>query len=311
MKRLIRGLLSTPAACGAARKLLRKPGKTLYLSVCVHTEKLHDRETFENLMRLGRGLDFRPSACVMTPANPFIKDAMERGGVGEDVFSARLKELSGLFEIGYHGHWCAPANARPVPGARTEIERAGFRLTMDDAEAVKAQFRAEYRYLEEKLAAPKAYSAGWWFMNSCVAGLLQEAGFETDCSLRPGLADSFGRSYPPPCGARPGRPFILPGTGSVLELPSTFYLHMNWWTVIRDLVPLLATSAGPLFAVLPVHDYNLLQDHGNVINNIRLLSGMKNVKFVELSGMRALAEKEGLIRDIPPGTGIRPTGRNQ
>ena len=248
------------------------------------------------MLELGRALPFKTSACVMTPANPRVKADMEHGGVSGKEFLDHLKEMAGLFEIGYHGHYCRPSGTPPSPLAKTEIERSGFALTLDEPEALKSQFLAEYNYLASNLYPPKAYSAGWWFMNSTVAGLLDENGFEPDCSLRRYYRDTFGGKYPRQ-GNLPGNgvPFRLAGAGKVIELPSVFYLHLNWWTVVRELFPLLWRAGGPLFAVLPTHDYNLKEDLGKVLENIRLLSDIPNVRFVSLSKMKELAESSGPV----------------
>ena len=296
MNLLFRKLLSLTPVRRAVSACLFKPGKPLYLSVCVHTEKIQDAETFGRMLELGRALPFKPSACVMTPANPRVKADMEHGGVSGKEFLDHLKEMAGLFEIGYHGHYCRPSGTPPSPLAKTEIERSGFALTLDEPEALKSQFLAEYNYLSSNLYPPKAYSAGWWFMNSTVAGLLADKGFETDCSLRRFYRDTFGGKYPGQ-GNLPGNgvPFRLAGAGKVIELPSVFYLHLNWWTVVRELFPLLWRAGGPLFAVLPTHDYNLKEDLGKVLENIRLLSDIPNVRFVSLSKMKELAESSGPV----------------
>lgn len=294
MNELAKKALSIPAIKRAVFSLLRKPGRPLYLGVCVHTEKVQDAEVFAKLLELGRALPFKASACVMTPANPFVRAEMERLGVSEADFAGRLKELSKFFEIGYHGHWCRGGGGSTR--ARTEIERAGFGLTLGDAGAVREQFLAEHAWLSANLYPPKAYSAGWWFMNSAVAGLLDGHGFGTDCSLRRGRPDSFGGEYlAETLMPENGTPFILPGTGGVLELPSLFYLHMNWWTVLKDLFPLLARTGGPYFAVLPTHDYNLKQDLEKVLENVRLLAGLPGVRFAPLSGMKELASAAGPV----------------
>jgi len=296
MNPMFRKILSLPCVKRAVLSFLGKPGKPLYLAVVVHTEKIQDTETFGRMLELGRALPFKPSACVMTPANPCIKADMERGGVSGDEFLRRLKELSGFFEIGYHGHYCRPSKTAANPAARTEIERAGFSLTLDEPEAIKTQFLAEYAYLSSNLYPPKVYSAGWWVINSTLAGLLGTKDFESDCSLRRSYRDTFGGKYLPQADMpENGVPFILPGTEKVLELPSVFYLHMNWWTVLKELFPLLARTGGPLFAVLPTHDYNLKEDLDKVLENLRLLSGLPNVRFVSLSKMKELAESAGPV----------------
>jgi|GEM_PF-1118151 len=296
MNQLLKNVLSLPALKRCLPFILGKRGAPLYLAVLVHTEKIQDRDIFEKMLSLGKALPFKPAACVMTPENPFVRADMKARGVGGEEFLGRLKDLAPLFEIGYHGHYCRPSAEQAAPGARTEIERAGFALTLNEPEALKAQFLAEYGYLASNLYPPKAYSAGWWFMNSVVAGLLETNKFETDSSLRRAYRDTFGNEYlPEDRMPENGVPFVLPGTGKVIEFPSVFYLHMNWWTVVKELFPLLRRNRGPLFAVLPTHDYNLAEDLPAVLGNIKLLSSIPGVRFVGLKEMKELSDAAGPV----------------
>ncbi len=313
MNPLFRAALSSTALKNVFKRVFVKPGRPLYLSVCVHTEKIQDDETFGGLLELGRALPFRACACVMTPANPFIRADMEKRGLSEAVFISRLKALDEFFDIGYHGHWCRQGGGSPSAG--TEIERAGFSLTFDDPEALKEQFREEYDWLSANLYPPEFYSAGWWVMNPSVAGLLAEKGFKADCSLRRNYADTFGRrALEETLMPENGVPFELPGAEGVTELPSVFYLHMNWWTVARELFPLLSRTGGPYFAVLPTHDYNLKEELHKVLDNVRLLSGVRGVRFVSLRKMNELARSGGPLfgsggfKPVPcPACGAAPS----
>lgn len=314
MNRFLRPILYLPPVKRAARFCLSKPGKPLYLTLVVHTEQVHNAGIFAKMLELGGELSFRPSACVMTPANPYIKAAMGAAGVSEDDFRTRLRQLSGAFEIGLHCHYCVPGAGAPDPGAKTGIERAGFRLTMGEPEEVKKQFRAEYAYLSTAVGAPKAYTAGWWFMNDVVASLLEENRFDADCSIRRAFRDSFGGTHIPQDRLpENGVPFILPPTGNVVEFPSVFYLHMNWWTVVKELFPLLTSPRGPLFAALPIHDYDLGDNFALILENLRFLSGMKNVRFASLSEMKGLAKAAGAVRGAPraPGGPASPGNRKK
>jgi hypothetical protein len=114
-------------------------------------------------------------------------------------------------------------------------------------------------------------------------------GFGVDCSLRPGRPDSFGLRFRPSSPAPPpGRPWRLNPGGRVVELPSAGYLHMNWWTIARDLAPLLRTGEGPRFAVLPLHDYDLPGARDAVLRNVAFLGSLGAVRWL---GIRELGER--------------------
>lgn len=292
MNPLLARTLRGTAARAAARALLGKPGRPLHLGCVFHAEAVHDPAVFARLRAFGAGLPFRPTLCVMTPENPYTAREMAAAGVTPEEFTRLLRELSGAYDIGLHGHWCAPArgvSSRHRAARATRIEASGFAITSSDPAAVESQFSREHAFLSERFGAPEVYSAGWWQLNDTVARLLERFGFGVDCSLRRGRGDSFGERYRPPSAfAPPGRPFRLSPGGSVVEVPSAEYLHLNWWTIARDLAPLLRTADGPLFAVLPLHDYNLVGDGGSAQENLAWLGSLRNVRWL---GMREMKDR--------------------
>jgi hypothetical protein len=296
MKQLLNKFLSLPAIKTAALFFLRKPGKPLYLAVGIHAEKIYDAAVYEKLAELGRSLPFKAAAFVMTPLSPITRAEMEKDKVTEETFTVRLKLLAGLYEIGLHGHFCKPKEG-PAPGRETFawLLTAGFERTWEDPVELGKQFRAEYGYLAANVDKPKMFCAGWWFLNERIVRLLEEYGFDTDCSILHGQVDSFGGHY---LGADSlpgnGEAFILPPSQNVAEFPSVPYLDMAWWRLVLALLPLLFGGKGPLFAVLPVHDNGLPEQLENIRENIRLLSRIRNVEFVPLSRMRELAIGAGL-----------------
>lgn len=277
---------------------MRKRGGTLYLAVAIHTEHIQEEKIFESLAAFGRGLPFRPAAFVMTPRSPIIAKELAERGIEETVFTRRLKDLSGLFEIGMHGHYCKPAGPEalmrePAPW----IARAGFEQTTGSPAEVRAQFAQEYEYLSATTGKPEIYSGGWWFLNETIVALLGEYGLLSDSSIRYGRADSFGNMYLP-ASEMPGKgtPFILPPSADVAEFPSVSYLHGEWWMLIKELLPMLLRADGPLFAVLPAHDHDIPEHGEKMLENIRLLSEIINVRFVPFSRMRELALEAGSLK---------------
>lgn len=297
MKKRFRKLLSLPAIKKTAHFFLGKPGKPLYLTVAVHTEGIQDAAIFEKMAQFSRALPFKATAFVMTPLSPIIRAEMKKKGITEETFTAKLKSLGGLYEIGFHGHYCQPwSGASLSRETSTWLKSAGFERISDDPEALKKQFKTEYDYLAANVCKPKSYCAGWWVLNETIVRLLEKYGFDTDCSILHGGEDSFGGRYLTEDRLPgKGRAFILPPSKTVAEFLSVAYLNMNWWSLIRELFPMLAGVKDPLFAVLPVHDRALTVEGEKVLENIRLLFKIRNVKFVSLSRMRELAKDEELI----------------
>lgn len=295
MKNIFRKLLSLTAAKNIIPFFLGKPGRPLYLSVAVHTEKIQDPVIFEKLAGFGRALPFKPAAFVMTPASPIVAAEMNKTGTTDEAFRARLRNLSDLFEIGLHGHYCRPCADPSGPANEAWLRGAGFELTSGEPNLVREQFKLEYDYLAANGYKSELYCAGWWLLNETVVRLLEEYSFKADCSVRHGCDDTFGARY-----LRreqlpgKGRAFILPPSKNVAEFPSVTYLHLDWWVLVRDLLPMLFSFKGPLFAVLPVHDYSLPEEGEKVLENIRLLSRIRNVEFVPFSRMPEIAKEEGL-----------------
>ncbi|MFA6434229.1 MAG: hypothetical protein WCW52_05990 [Elusimicrobiales bacterium] len=302
LRGLLKQMLSMRALKRTLPSLMFKRGEPLYLSVAVHTEHVHDAAIFRDMADFGKQLPFRAAAFVMTPRSAIIAKEMSENGVSEEDFSGRLKALGEIYDIGLHGHYCRP---RPAGAAKYEpadwLVKAGFEQTSDLPLEIREQFAAEYDYLCGTTGRPRIYSGGWWFMNETVVSLLEEFGLRADCSLRRGYADSFGNRYLP-VRAMPGRgrPFILPPSKEVVEFPSTAYLYEDWWRLVRELAPLLAGSGGPRFAVLPAHDHNITEYGGKMLENIRLLSNIRNVRFVPFPRMRELALEAGAVDKVSP-----------
>jgi hypothetical protein len=300
MRRIIKNMLSSGTFERTAPRLLRKLGKPLYLSVAMHTEHVQDPAVFREMLRFGEKLPFRAAAFVMTPYSPIIRKEMADMGVSEQVFTGRLRELNGVFELGMHGHFCRP---RPAGSLRHEparwIAKAGFEQTADSPAEIRAQFAEEYDYLSSNFGRPEIYSGGWWFLNSSIVSLLEEYGLRSDCTVRRGVKDSFGNGYMSGCKLpNKGRPFILPPAMTVTEFPSISYLYSDCWRILLDLLPMLAERSGPLFAVLPAHDHDLAAHGPRMLENIRLLKKIRNVKFVPFSAMLGLAQESGAIKEV-------------
>lgn len=129
--------------------------------VVIHTEALGEPKVRARMKEFGRSMrrNARPIATVTTPLSACYR--------GVDGFADSLKELDGLFEIGYHGHF---VNRSP-----------------------RVQFNAEVKLVRDAGFDPKVYAGGWWLMDAEIEGLLKENQFEIDTTMNDMKVDSFGR----------------------------------------------------------------------------------------------------------------------
>jgi hypothetical protein len=244
---------------------------------------VQDKNVFGKLMELGAWLTFKPALCVITPRNPAVQEDMAKNNVSEAEFARRLIELKKYYEIGFHGHWCRKGrSAGQFKGnAAVSMEKSGFTFTFDEPGEIEKQFKEEYGFFKEYGFKPKVYSAGWWFLNETIVKLLEDYGFSLYCSIRYRYANTFGERYIPlsDMPKQQGEIFHLKPSVKILECTGIFYLNANWWTLAKDMYPLLSSSAGPLYVTVPLHDYDLIEHMNIVKENITFLSRIKNVKW--------------------------------
>jgi hypothetical protein len=295
--KLLRHLLSPDVVRKGTAHLIGKRGEGLYLSLIFHAEKIQEERVYRRLCQFGRflssGYHFRTTLCLMTPQNPYLQCQMRAGRISEKEYRQRVKSLSQWYDLGFHGHWCKSNATNMVsPGLiPEEYRKLGFGLTLAEPQAIEEQFRAEVDYLSTNFYPPKVYTAGWWYLSEQIINLLDEHRFDIDCSVRYGRKDTFGGHYLPPDQLpEQGYLFHPYPAKRLMEVPSIAYLHMNWWTIIRDLLPVLKASRRPLFSVLPLHDYNLLDGLEKIQENVAFLAHIKNVHWVEVTKMPSLAK---------------------
>ncbi len=297
MNILFKKLLSLNISKNIFLSFFGKKGKPVYIGLVFHAEKIYDKTVFDKLVDLGKFLSFKATLCITTPKNPYIKSEMEKINLNESEFTERIKTLSNFYEIGFHGHWCRKSDNFKFYDKKiiTEIEKSGFVLTLNDSEEIKKQFKEEFEYLDKNIYRPKIYTAGWWYLNDTIIKLLDDYGFEFDCSVRYKYPDTFGERYiqndklP-----SQGYPFYISTSKKTMELNSISYLHMNWWTILKDLYSILKQKNGPSFIIIPIHDYNLLDNYEKIKENITFISKINNVKWIEVSNMKNIISESTL-----------------
>ncbi len=127
----------------------------------------------------------------------------------------QLSELcqSGACEIGAQLHtWVTPPYDEPLS------ERNSFANNLPtDLELRKVQ-RLTQAIEENFGCAPKVYRAGRYGAGASTPAILQDLGYEIDCSVLPGIPSA---PFAPDYTLAPGRPYWLASTNALLEIPVT------------------------------------------------------------------------------------------
>ena len=190
-----------------------------YAVVSCHVERPLDDQAWERLSRLR---DRFPIAALMRPPD-------EAAGEDRELWLERARTAAKLGPLGHHTHWGGPAQARPTG--------------RDPAERV----RREGVWMREQGLTPTLYCGGGWYLDAEVAAAAAELGY-ADCT-----ATAFRPRYleagAPRLGAEAPCRLVLPGSGELLELPTTHSLGM----LARSLAARL-----PAYVHVYFHDTDLL-----------------------------------------------------
>ncbi len=147
----------------------------------LHVEQLDVAAHFEGLIRYCDGYrritGKRPVATVLTPLSPMLKQRLSKAGASADIYAERIARLGESAIIGLHGHFIRVGRG----GALRPMHDSFF-----DVSVIRAQIRAETNWLVERGLMNqnrKVYSAGWWFMNDAIQGILEDEGYSHDYSI--------------------------------------------------------------------------------------------------------------------------------
>ncbi|MDH3668603.1 MAG: hypothetical protein OEN23_16885 [Paracoccaceae bacterium] len=150
----------------------------------LHVEQLGVEAHFDGLIRYCDGYrritGKRPVATVLTPLSPMLTQRLSETGASADLYAQRIARLGESAIIGLHGHFVRTGRG----GAIRPMHESFF-----DASVIRAQIRAETNWLVERGlmdADRKIYSAGWWFMNDAIQGILEDEGYRHDYSIAAG-----------------------------------------------------------------------------------------------------------------------------
>ena len=272
-----------------------------------HTERVAEAPSFDRLLAFvsafHRATGARPTLCLLTPECPKVRVQMERGGIAEGAIVERIARLLEHAEAGYHGHFyevsADEASARAAfrahfgrdgvyPGP-TRDGRATWLIPVSHLnprhDLAAAQMDRELDWLSRAGIRPRVYVAGWWHMDAEVARMLDQRGFDIDCSIRRRHANTFGARYLGDEAIPPrGEPFLLPPTRRVLEVQSIFYPVDHPYRMRTAYADIAAHRPDrPLFVALPSHEGELFT-HGRVFwDHVRRISASRAFAWHDVS----------------------------
>ncbi len=291
MKRAI-GILAGKAGkawralnCGT----IARCGGISYFNFAIHTEVLYDEKTYKAL--LGFSEKFHDltgkkiAVCVSTPACPLVSKEMESRGVGTDVFGKRVESLGRFSDIGYHGHFYGMTG-----GGICQISDENY-----NKEIVIEQIRKEIGWFKWIGIVPEIYVAGWWFLTSDIVLELERLGISVDSSVRKGKTNTFGKSYIDDRNIPGyGEPFILPPSGSIVEIQSLFGPVMAPFMIKYHLSQYVDRErAGDLFFIFPLHDWDVPRHYSNILSGIKMLKkSLTGAEWMNIADMRASAIRQ-------------------
>lgn len=143
----------------------------------LHVERLYDDKAFRDVREFCSDYlattGCRALATVITPIAPILVEELKQAGFACDDYEERIHQLASLADIGLHGHYLRSASIADGPVHNYWNEHA----------VAEAQMAKEVEWLESRgLMSRRTYSAGWWYLDDGIHGLLARNGFEFDFS---------------------------------------------------------------------------------------------------------------------------------
>lgn len=265
--------------CGA----IARRGGVSYFNFAIHSEKIYDEGTYKALLAFAQEFHSltgkKIAVCVSTPGCPLVSKDMAAGRIAIDLFSDRVAGLSKFADIGYHGHFYGLKGAELY-----QISEANY-----DKDIVISQIRKEIGWFRGIGISPKIYVAGWWFLTSDVVLELERSGISVDSSVRKGKLNTFGKSY---LDDRQipgyGEPFVLPPSGSIVEIQSLFGPVMPSFMMKYHISRYVdKDKTGDLFFIFPLHDWDITKYRSNIMFNVRALNGRHGgMEWMNMTDMR-------------------------
>jgi hypothetical protein len=280
-------------------------GYHLSLGYIFHVERIFDRRIHERLLQFCR--DFRALtgarviATLMSGANPQVQLGMQRAGVTDAEFSARLRAIAEECTAGYHGHfWFSPSEC--------EKPESAIRANNFCRAAVASQMATDLDWFRTHAVDTHGiYAAGWWFLNEQVLRLLAENGFSVDYSFSKSIwyRNQYSHRLMNSCEIGAGQPFIKQvGGREILCIQNLIGCHTTRFPEDFDRNLRKLSRGGPktMIGVVNSHDYDL--DPANTLRCIEHLLTRYDVRFLSHDALRARAA--ATARVVPDEAGRSP-----
>lgn len=271
--------------CG---KIARRKGVS-YFNFAIHSEMIYDEKTYKALLAFAEEFysltEKKITVCVSTPACPLVSKELAAREIAMSAFNDRVASLNRFADIGYHGHFYGIKDSNIYQISNENYNR----------DTVIGQIRKEISWFKGIGLAPQIYVAGWWFLTSDIVLELERSGISVDSSVRKGKANTFGKNYLDDREVPGyGEPFILPPSGSVVEIQSLFGPVMPAFMMKYHLSQYIdREKAGDLFFIFPLHDWDIPKYHSNILSNVKMLKKSGgSTEWMNIADMRASALKQ-------------------
>lgn len=258
-----------------------------------HTERIYDTQTFLSLLefciRYQQITGKRPLCAVMSPLNKRVKSEMEEVQFSLADFNTRLVELSGVSDIGYHGHfWRSEGD---YSNAKNQIRDNNY--LAQDSTLIDRQFTDDYSWLKHLGFVLPYYTAGWWFVNSMLLNKLQQEEVIADFSFSflNWVSNDWSKNLMRTQNIHYGESFQIDKLTCVQTLmgcPNTDHPE-DFTRILNGYLDFNTEPAG----MIATHDYNLVEPN-NFNRSVQLIEYLSEIKSISFLSAKELIQKPNL-----------------
>jgi len=296
MKKFLKGIYYT------VKKPKLKAGYSVSFGFIFHTERIYNNEVFKSLVDFCttfRDLTGKRVLCVvMSPLNIMVAAEMKKAGVPLEEFVSRLQILSEVADVGFHGHFWRAESALNVE--ENQVRQHNFKES--DVSFIQAQFATDYHYLKQFNFTNPVYSAGWWFINPSLIGVLLNEKLIGDFSFSSldWVSNDWAKEFLRKRNIRFGESFqvvrsnqTLTCVQTLMGCPNTPYVE----DFIRIINSYLDENMNPT-GMIATHDYNLIEGK-NFTYAVNLIDYLRQLNVCTFcSANELLTKSNGVMKKI-------------
>ena len=253
------------------------------LGFIFHTEEIFNPVIHQTLIRFCKEyISVTGTKCIcvtMTPPNKRVEKGMRLFNCSNQEYINRMKELSDVAHIGFHGHfWHDPE----------KFEDADFDIRKNNTnynyEVFYKQFEDQVNWFyENNVSHNNTYSGGWWFINKDLVELLVKHNIQYDYTISksPNLWNPFTIDLVKQNQIRFGETFYTAYQGKKLLHVQNLHSGHNTPFVLdatRYMNTLIEREYPDIVGVLNSHDYCL--DYAYTIKWMEYLVKLPQVSFL-------------------------------